>query len=316
MNKTLSLFRKLCLATLLLTFTLIILGGVVHNTGSSLACPDWPLCFGSVMPAMEGGVAIEHSHRLLASLVGLLTIGLVLISAKLRRENPRLFSLSLLALLLVVLQGLLGGLTVLLKLSPLVSTAHLALSQLFFGTLALLLYRTRASRRGSGADPLIRRKLNIALVALYVQMLLGAFIRHGGAAVACGLGSEALFLCIDPASGSASLLPSWGPAFTHMLHRLGGFIVMGLVIWSTIPAIKWGRRAGDKPTRLMSVGTHILVSFQIILGFLTIYTYIGRISVTLHLAVAALLLVDLLWLRLRIGEASSSTSPAYRSFSP
>ena len=63
---------------MLLTFALVTLGGVVHNTESSLACPDWPLCFGQVMPEMEGGVAIEHSHRLLATLVVLGVLLLVL----------------------------------------------------------------------------------------------------------------------------------------------------------------------------------------------------------------------------------------------
>src|SRR5512140_2903323 len=61
-----------------LTFCLLIVGGLVHNTRSSLACPDWPLCFGSAFPKMEGGVLVEHSHRLLATTVGLGTIGLLI----------------------------------------------------------------------------------------------------------------------------------------------------------------------------------------------------------------------------------------------
>jgi heme A synthase len=143
--KTQAYFR-LAVFTLICTLSLVTLGGVVHNTGSSLACPDWPLCFGQVFPKMEGGVAIEHSHRLLGSWVGLCVIGLVYLSSKIRREFPALFKGSLLALFVVVFQGVLGGVTVLLGLSPLVSSAHLATSQLF---LALLLWLCFTA--GSGA---------------------------------------------------------------------------------------------------------------------------------------------------------------------
>src|SRR5262245_29246180 len=67
-----------------LIFFLILLGGIVHNTGSSLACPDWPTCYGTLMPEMKGGVAIEHSHRLAAASVGLLTIVLSILLYKKR----------------------------------------------------------------------------------------------------------------------------------------------------------------------------------------------------------------------------------------
>ena len=68
------IMQRLVQFTIFVTLLLIALGGLVHNTESSLACPDWPLCFGKVFPKMEGGILIEHSHRLLASFVGLLSI--------------------------------------------------------------------------------------------------------------------------------------------------------------------------------------------------------------------------------------------------
>src|SRR4051794_37877751 len=88
-----------------LTFVMIVLGGIVKNSGSSLACPDWPTCNGTLMPVMQGGVAIEHSHRLLGAAIGILTILLVALAFPFRKLDCALFKGSLIALLLVIIQG-------------------------------------------------------------------------------------------------------------------------------------------------------------------------------------------------------------------
>ena len=105
------MIRRFAIFTTALTFCLVLLGGLVHNTRSSLACPDWPLCFGRLFPKMEGGVLVEHSHRLLATAVGILTIAL---ATFLWREGRG--RLGLVAIALVVFQGILGGITVRLRL--------------------------------------------------------------------------------------------------------------------------------------------------------------------------------------------------------
>ena len=83
------MIRRLAAAAAFLTLVLIVAGGVVTNTDSGLACPDWPTCFGSVVPKMEGGVAVEHTHRLIATAVGLLTVALVLLALR-RAKQGRL----------------------------------------------------------------------------------------------------------------------------------------------------------------------------------------------------------------------------------
>src|SRR6266704_6334687 len=113
------------------TAVLLVAGGLVTSTGSGLAVPDWPLSFGQVFPPMAGGVLFEHGHRLAATAVGCLTVVLALWTV-VGDARPSVRALGLLALLAVVLQGLLGGITVLYKLPLAVSVTHACLAQTFF----------------------------------------------------------------------------------------------------------------------------------------------------------------------------------------
>jgi len=307
--------KILSYALIALTFVMIILGGVVHNTGSSLACPDWPLCFGQVFPKMEGQVAIEHSHRLLGTLIGMLCIALCVMAF--RKARP-LFKLTLIILAVVIFQGVLGGVTVLMKLSPIVSTAHLATSQIFFALLFYFLYHIGrlqpyapdASIAARIAKPLSQRAyrlFTLTLIAVFVQMCLGAFIRHGGASVACGLGSQSLWLCFDSVEYGLSFWPSTGPAKTHMLHRYMGMIVGALVIFATIPTLRYAKAFGLTKLRMMIVFSHALVFFQIVLGFLTVYSFIDPSIVTLHLLFGVLLWICL-WIGYLITKENYSLS--------
>src|SRR4051794_23714619 len=163
--------HRFAVFTASLTFVLLLMGGLVHNTRSSLACPDWPLCYGQVLPKMEGRVAVEHSHRLVATTVGLLTI--VLLAWLWSTGDRALRRLGAFALALVCAQGLLGGLTGISRLPTWVSTAPVAVSQLFFCTLIYIVLRPRP---GVGvAEPLApaARKITAWAAGLvYLQMLM------------------------------------------------------------------------------------------------------------------------------------------------
>ena len=124
-RRTLRVIHGLAVAAAAATYLLILIGGLVHGTGSSLACPDWPTCYGTMMPKMEGGVLVEHSHRLAAGTVMILTLVLT-ISMYVSKQplHRRLRPVAALAMSLVVVQALLGGITVLLRLPTPVSTMH------------------------------------------------------------------------------------------------------------------------------------------------------------------------------------------------
>src|ERR1700758_30915 len=123
--------HRLAVVTAAATFALLFVGGLVTSTGSGLAVPDWPLSFGMVLPPMRGGVLFEHGHRLPPAPVGGLPVVLALWRV-VGEPRPGVRALGLLALLAVVLQGVLGGVTVLYKLPLAVSVTHACLAQAFF----------------------------------------------------------------------------------------------------------------------------------------------------------------------------------------
>ena len=165
------------------TFFLIITGALVTSNDAGLATPDWPLSNGQVFPKMVGNLFWEHGHRMVATTVGMLTIGLLIyILAKEKRSWVR--KLGIFALLAVVAQGLLGGLTVKLMLPLAVSAAHATLAQLFFCTTVSLAVFTshswieaRTIEEEKGTLPL-RYLCTAALVTIFLQLIIGATLRH------------------------------------------------------------------------------------------------------------------------------------------
>src|SRR6476646_5899564 len=141
MNKGLNRFAILVAVA---TFCLIIAGALVTSHDAGLATPDWPLSNGQFFPKMVGNLFWEHGHRMVATTVGLLTI--VLTIYILRKETRKwVRRLGVFALLAVIAQGLLGGLTVKLMLPLIVSAAHATLAQLFFCTTVSLAVFTSQS---------------------------------------------------------------------------------------------------------------------------------------------------------------------------
>ncbi|MEW5975269.1 MAG: COX15/CtaA family protein [Acidobacteriota bacterium] len=173
------------------TFLLIIAGALVTGNEAGLAVPDWPLSYGSLMPPMVGNIRYEHGHRMIASFVGFLT---VILAVWIWRKEDRRFVRRLggLALAAVVAQGILGGITVLFFLPVPVSVAHACLAQAFFClvvSLAVLTSNTwntplLPDRPGDAeAAGLLQRYCWWLTAAIYVQLILGAALRHSKSGV-------------------------------------------------------------------------------------------------------------------------------------
>lgn len=177
------LAHRLAVATAAATCVLIVFGGLVTNTGAALAVPDWPTTFGHNMflfppSGMVGGVFYEHSHRLLGALVGLLTLAL---AAALWRQGGRGRALGVAAAVAVVLQGVIGGLRVLLTADAL-AMIHGPFAQAFFALVVAVALLT--SRRMAAPAPVLdcaTRRLTVATaVVVYVQIVFGALLTHAG----------------------------------------------------------------------------------------------------------------------------------------
>jgi cytochrome c oxidase assembly protein subunit 15 len=189
MNKGLNRFAILVACA---TFFLIIAGALVTSHDAGLATSDWPLSNGQVFPKMVGNLFWEHGHRLVATTVGILTIILLLYILRVEKRSW-VRKLGMFALLAVIAQGLLGGLTVKLMLPLAVSSAHATLAQLFFCTTVSLAVFTSRSwiKAGRLAEEISTDKNGLpsrsfplrylcaaALVTIFLQLILGATLRH------------------------------------------------------------------------------------------------------------------------------------------
>lgn len=276
------------------TFVLVVAGGLVTSTGSGLSVPDWPLSFGTLFPRMEGGVRFEHTHRLIAAGVGLLTIALAVWIA---RREPRRWvrGLAFVAVGAVVIQGVLGGLTVLFKLPTPISVAHASLAEVFFAmTVALALvtsprWLTPPDERPDSGSPSTRTLALATATAVYGQILLGALVRHTGAALVIPDFPLAFGRLIPPVTSSLVAY--------QLAHRAGAVIVTLLVAWTAASVLG---RHGDQPLlRRPALALVALLGFQILLGALTIWTRKAVTPTTAHVATGALLLVTSVILALR-----------------
>lgn len=272
--------HRFALLTSLSTFFLLFAGAMVTSTGSGLAVPDWPLSFGQFFPAMVGGVFYEHGHRMIAGVVALMTFFLAF---RLWRREGRIWVqfLGFAAVLMVVVQALLGGMTVLLGLPPQVSASHACLGQLFFCVTVILALVTsplwHRQWEGVGHDPALSWGAALLFVGFFIQLAIGAMMRHTGAGLA---------IPDFPLSYGHWIPPHWnGPVAIHFAHRVGALLLATLTLaWSGWALLRYGYHAG---LRTIALTLLVAVAVQVTLGASVIW--LGRpVGITsIHLAVGA-----------------------------
>jgi cytochrome c oxidase assembly protein subunit 15 len=306
------LLRNFSMVLAVSTLLLIIAGGLVTSTDSGLSVPDWPLSYGMVMPPMVGGILYEHGHRMIATLVGLLTVILLVLVIR-KEERTWMKKLAGIALFAVILQGVLGGLTVLYLLPTWISVSHASLAQTFFCVVAgIALFESSWWQNGELSvvqNEKVKSLFSFGIfvvAAVYVQLILGALMRHSGAGLAVPdfpLAFGQLFPSLTPtalAHYNAELiakdirLAADGPitrdqVAIHMLHRFWAIVVGTLVLVFAYRVYK--QRHTIPALRFPAAAMFVLIPAQITLGA---YTVLSRKAVditTAHVATGALILV-------------------------
>jgi len=272
------------------TLALIVAGGLVTSTESGLSVPDWPTTYGHNMftfpfSKMVGGIRFEHTHRLIASAVGMLTIVLAIWLAR-REERRWVRRLGYLALATVVAQGVLGGLTVIYLLPTPISVAHGCLAQIFF-CLTITIAVVTSPRWIEAPPPSlaagyrrtpVARFASVAMAAVFLQLIVGAVMRHTKAGLAIPDFPLALGRVVPPLDRF--------PVVIAFAHRVGAVVVAACVGLAAVRAFRSGRPGLAKAAVALSV----LVLLQIVLGAMTVLTAKSVLITTAHVATGALLL--------------------------
>jgi len=240
------------LALCALTAGLITLGGLVRAHGAGLACPDWPLCFGQLIPKLNLEVGFEYGHRVLAGSVSLLFLALAVGVLRRPAARARVGWLLLLAAGLLGAQILLGALTVWQLLAEWTVTAHLLTGNAFAACLLLLgleLRRTAGSAAAPArgpAGPILRGLLVLAALLLGFQVALGGLVSSSHAGLACP----------DwPSCRGGVFFPSWrGPVGLQLLHRVNAYALLGVLCAAVL-----GCRKGHGPAGLCRLALALAV---------------------------------------------------------
>ncbi|MBI3912715.1 MAG: protoheme IX farnesyltransferase [Chloroflexi bacterium] len=271
-------FKRLIIAADCATFVLIGLGGVVRLSGSGLGCPDWPLCHGQIIPPFDLPTLIEYTHRLAATLTTILIVAAAVYAWRKLRAHRFIFLPSLAALILLVVQILVGGLTVLLQLPPTIVAVHLSNAMLIFAALLIattFAFRPAPAIAGNADDQHLRRLARASLAGTFLLIVSGTIVTGTFAGFTCATWP----LCND------QILPDGLFPQIAMLHRVIAGLIGVLILYTFHAA----GRAHQHHRALIRAGAVAVMLFiaQIIIGALNVFSQFPVSLNLAHLAAAA-----------------------------
>src|SRR6266576_5176263 len=272
------LIRRVAWITVTFTYFLVALGGTVRTTDSGLSCPDWPLCYGKAYEALNYHTFLEQFHRYVAAIVSVLVITLTISAFMWARKERHILVPALIAPVLLVIQIVLGGLTVLWKLPSNIITAHLGTALAIFATIitiAGMAGKPAASKEHPEKTRKFARLAVTSALLVYGLMLSGSYVVGTGASLAC----TGWPLCTAPAWAIQYHL-----ADINVFHRLVATFVGLVLIWTLISA--WRRRSVAPAQAWVALAAAILFVAQSVVGGLIVLLNKPGFVAGLHLALA------------------------------
>lgn len=271
--------RRIAWVTVGFTYFLVALGGTVRVKGAGLSCPDWPLCYGRAFAFPDIGALLEESHRYTASIVSVLILALVISALVWARKERQVLIPAIIAPVLLIVQIVLGGLTVLWKLPPTIITAHLGTALAIFATVITVAVMAGKSAPSKEHPDKTRKFALLAMTnALFVYglMLSGSYVVGTGASLAC----PGWPLCGTP--------PAWAVAFhladINSLHRYVAVFVGLVLIWTLVSALRRRKVAPGQAKVALVAG--LLFIAQSGVGGLVVLLHRPDALAILHLALA------------------------------
>ena len=299
--------RRLSKVIVFLTLSLIFVGALIKSHEVGLSVPDWPTSYGKQMfsfpfSEMVGGIFYEHGHRLFATIVGFLTlIQFIVLSFT---DHPMwVKKMSFIALVLVITQGFLGGMTVIFFLPPQISILHGVLAQIFFISIIFIAYSLSDSRLNKKKEsfPLfIKRGALVITLLVFVQLVLGALVRHtssglaipdfpkmGGMWIPTFSDNMVNNINVELFDKNLDMVSKW-QVVIHFLHRLGAFIITLALTFFVYKFRKMVEKNSTESKILILFS--VLLFIQIILGASTVITEKLPFVASFHVVTGAALL--------------------------
>jgi cytochrome c oxidase assembly protein subunit 15 len=286
--EVIAFLRPLLASLTVAIFLLISLGGLVRNAGAGLSCPDWPMCYGKVIPPMDVRVFLEWFHRLIAGFISLAILGTSVLVYTRQSLRKILGTHCTLALGLLAAQVVLGGLTVLGLLAPIWVASHLAVGLAFFGVIlfmALKISRFRERSAPLAVSHLVGKALLLTLGGVYFQAILGGIVSSNYAGL----------VCPDFPTCNGEWIPDLvGPILFQFSHRVMAVVVSVMIIGISVVLWRNSSEVSGK-LRFSAMALPVLLGVQFFLGVGNVLWGLPILMSVAHLAVAALLVGTLIF---------------------